>query len=301
MKLDFDAIIVGAGVSGMSAAIYLKRAGISFLLLEQNYTGGQLNKAKKIENYPGIIEIDGPTLSMNMVEQLNNLNIDVTYEKVLDIIDKKDYKIVKTSNKEYTAKAVLLATGRIPRELCLENEKTLVGRGISWCASCDGLLYKNKIVAVVGGGNTAIDDALYLSNICNKVYIIHRSNNFRAEKTSLEKAKDKSNIEFLENRIITKLNLKEDKLDSIVLDNNLVLKVDGLFEAIGSIPNIDYLKSLDIDIDSDYIIVDDKMQTSIEGIYASGDSIKKDLYQVVTASSEGAIAANAIIKYLNCK
>lgn len=301
MKLDFDAIIVGAGVSGMSAAIYLKRAGISFLLLEQNYPGGQLNRANKIENYPGIIEIDGPTLSMNMVEQLNNLNIDVTYEKVLDIIDKKDYKIVKTSNKEYTAKAVLLATGRIPRELSLENEKSLVGRGISWCASCDGLLYKNKIVAVVGGGNTAIDDALYLSNICNKVYIIHRSNNFRAEKTSLEKAKDKSNIEFLENRIITKLNLKADKLDSIVLDNDLVLKVDGLFEAIGSIPNIDYLKSLDIDIDNDYIIVDDKMQTSIEGIYASGDSIKKDLYQVVTASSEGAIAANAIIKYLNCK
>ena len=301
MKLDFDAIIVGAGVSGMSAAIYLKRAGISFLLLEQNYPGGQLNRANKIDNYPGIIEIDGPTLSMNMVEQLNNLQIDVTYEKVLDIIDKKDYKIVKTNNKEYTAKAVLLATGRIPRELSLENEKSLVGRGISWCASCDGLLYKNKIVAVVGGGNTAIDDALYLSNICNKVYIIHRSNNFRAEKTSLEKAKDKSNIEFLENRIITKLNLKEDKLDSIVLDNDLVLKVDGLFEAIGSIPNIDYLKSLDIDIDNDYIIVDDKMQTSIEGIYASGDSIKKDLYQVVTASSEGAIAANAIIKYLNCK
>lgn len=301
MKLDFDAIIVGAGVSGMSAAIYLKRAGISFLLLEQNYPGGQLNRANKIENYPGIIEIDGPTLSMNMVEQLNNLQIDVTYEKVLDIIDKKDYKIVKTNNKEYTAKAVLLATGRISRELSLENEKSLVGRGISWCASCDGLLYKNKIVAVVGGGNTAIDDALYLSNICNKVYIIHRSNNFRAEKTSLEKAKDKSNIEFLENRIITKLNLREDKLDSIVLDNDLVLKVDGLFEAIGSIPNIDYLKSLDIDIDNDYIIVDDKMQTSIEGIYASGDSIKKDLYQVVTASSEGAIAANAIIKYLNCK
>ena len=301
MKLDFDSIIVGAGVSGMSAAIYLKRAGISFLLLEQNYPGGQLNRANKIENYPGIIEIDGPTLSMNMVEQLNNLQIDVTYEKVLDIIDKKDYKIVKTNNKEYTAKAVLLATGRISRELSLENEKSLVGRGISWCASCDGLLYKNKIVAVVGGGNTAIDDALYLSNICNKVYIIHRSNNFRAEKTSLEKAKDKSNIEFLENRIITKLNLREDKLDSIVLDNDLVLKVDGLFEAIGSIPNIDYLKSLDIDIDNDYIIVDDKMQTSIEGIYASGDSIKKDLYQVVTASSEGAIAANAIIKYLNCK
>lgn len=301
MKLNFDAIIVGAGVSGMSAAIYLKRAGISFLLLEHNYPGGQLNRANKIENYPGIIEIDGPTLSMNMVEQLNNLKIDVTYEKVLDIIDKKDYKIVKTNNKEYTTKTVLLATGRIPRELCLENEKTLVGRGISWCASCDGLLYKNKIVAVVGGGNTAIDDALYLSNICNKVYIIHRSNNFRAEKTSLEKARAKSNIEFLENKIITKLNLNEDKLDSIVLDNDLVLKVDGLFEAIGSIPNIDYLKSLDINIDSDYIIVDDKMQTSIDGIYASGDSIKKDLYQVVTASSEGAIAANSIIKYLNCK
>lgn len=298
MKLSFDTIIIGAGVSGMSAAIYLKRAGLSLLLLEKNYPGGQLNRANKIENYPGIIEIDGPTLAFNMVEQLNKLSIDVTYENVVDIIDNGEYKVVKTNIGEYMAKTILLATGRIPRELELENEKFLVGRGISWCASCDGPLYKGKIVAVVGGGNTAINDALYLSNICKKVYVINRTNKYRAENTNLDKARKKENIEFVENRIIKELNVEEDKLAAIVLDDNTILTVDGLFEAIGSIPNIDYLKSIDIKTLNDYIIVNEKMETSVKGIYASGDAIKKDLYQVVTANSEGAIAANAIIQYL---
>lgn len=298
MKLDFESVIIGAGVSGMTAAIYLKRAGINFLILEQNYPGGQLNRANTITNYPGILSIDGPSLVMNIVNQLKELNIDIQYEKVLSIIDKKDYKIVKTTKKEYKTKTILLATGRIPNELGLENEKSFIGRGLSWCASCDGNFYKDENVAVIGGGNTAISDALYLSNIAKKVYIINRSENFRADKTLIEKAKKIDNIEFILNSNVVELIENQDKLSSIKLDTGKELLISGLFEAIGSKPSIDYLKEIDIDTENGYIIVKNDMQTSVEGIYASGDSVYKDLYQIVTATSEGAKAASSIIKYL---
>ncbi len=299
MKLDFDSIIIGAGVSGMTSAIYLKRAGINFLLLEQNYPGGQLNRADKVKNYPGIVEIDGPSLVMNMVNQLNELDININYEQVIDIEDKIEYKIVHTNKKDYTTKTVLLTTGRIPRELGLENEKSLIGKGISWCASCDGNFYKEKSVAVVGGGNTAIGDATYLSNICKKVYVINRTDHFRADAGILDKAKEKDNICFITNRIVTKLNIQDEKLSSIELDNGEIIELSGLFEAIGSIPNINYLKSISLVTDNNYIIVDKDLKTSVDGIYASGDAIKKDLYQIVTATGEGALAANSIINYLN--
>lgn len=298
MKLDFDSIIIGAGVSGMTASIYLKRAGINFLLLEQNYPGGQLNRADIVKNYPGILSIDGPSLVMNMVEQINELEINISYEKVLEINDCVDYKEVITNKNTYTTKTILLATGRVPRELGLENEKDFIGRGISWCASCDGNFYKDKDVAIVGGGNTAISDALYLSKICNKVYIIHRSDNFRADNILLESAKEKENIEFITNCNVTSLISTDDKLEGIKLNNGKTLAISGLFEAIGSVPNIDYIKDLALKNDNGYIIVDSNMKTSVEGIYASGDAIKKDLYQIVTATGEGAKAADAIIKYL---
>ena len=299
VKLDFDSIIIGAGVSGMTASIYLKRAGIKFLLLEQNYPGGQLNRADIVNNYPGILSIDGPSLVMNMVEQLNKLEIDISYEKVLEVNDLGIYKEVITNKNTYSTKTILLATGRIPRELGLENEKNFIGKGISWCASCDGNFYKDKDVAVVGGGNTAISDALYLSKICNKVYIIHRSTNFRADNILLESAKTKKNIEFITNCNVISLISTEDKLEGIKLDNGQVLEISGLFEAIGSTPNIDYIKNVELKNDKSYIIVDENMKTSINGIFAAGDAVKKELYQIVTATAEGAKAADAIVKYIS--
>lgn len=299
MKLDFDNIIIGAGVSGMTAAIYLKRAGINFLLLEQNYPGGQLNRADIIKNYPGIVSIDGPSLVMNIVSQLNDLGIDIAYEKVIEIKDNIDYKEVITNKNTYLTKTLLLATGRIPRELGLQNEKQFIGKGLSWCASCDGNFYKNKDVAVVGGGNTAISDAIYLSNICNKVYVIHRSENFRAESILLETARKKENIEFITNCNIFKIIAKDDRIGGIKLDNGLEIEISGLFEAIGSVPNIEYIKGLNINNENGYLIVDNNMETSVDGIYASGDAIKKELYQIITSSSEGSLAADSIIKYLS--
>lgn len=299
MKLDFDSIIIGAGVSGMTASIYMKRAGINFLLLEQNYPGGQLNRADIVTNYPGVTSIDGPSLVMTMVEQLNELDIKPNYEKVIEIKDYETYKEVITDKNVYKTKTILLATGRVPRELGLENEKSFIGKGISWCANCDGNFYKGKDVAVVGGGNTAISDALYLSNICNKVYVIHRSSNFRADKILLEKAKEKNNIEFITNANVVSLISNSDNLEGVKLDNGRELSISGLFEAIGSIPNIEYLKVLNLENDNGYIVVDKTMKTSVDGIYASGDAIKKDLYQIVTATGEGATAANTIINYLS--
>lgn len=298
MTYVFDSIIIGAGVSGMTAAIYLKRAGTIFLILEQNYPGGQLNRADVVKNYPGVMPIDGPSLVMNMVNQLNDLEVKIDYEKVLEIKDYGSYKEVITNKSTYQTKTILLASGRVPKELELENEKSFIGKGISWCASCDGSFYKGKDVAVVGGGNTAISDALYLSNICNKVYIINRSENFRADNILLESARKQKNIEFVLNCNVVELLSEEDKLVGVKLDNGEEFKVSGLFEAIGSKPSIDYLKNLPLENKDGYIVVDEDMQTSIEGIYASGDSVKKNLYQIVTATGEGATAANSIITYL---
>lgn len=292
MKSTIDCVIIGSGVAGMTAAIYLKRAGLNIVLLEKSAPGGQINMTANIENYPGYEKIDGPTLAMNMFNQVRALGVTYKYGTVLKVTDFNDYKIVKTDLEEIKTSCVLIASGRRPKELGLDGEKQLVGRGISWCALCDGSLYKNSEVSVVGGGNSALEEAMYLANICSKVYLIHRRDSFRAEKHIQEKLKKYENIEILYNSKVTKLNAKDDKLESIEV-NGSKLEVKALFIYIGYEPDTDYI---DVKKDSNYIIVNELYQTSTKGIYAAGDVVSKNVYQISTSVGDAANAANNIIK-----
>lgn len=292
MNQHFDCIIIGAGISGCTAAIYLKRAGLNILMLEKKAIGGQIINTSEIENYPTITSTDGFTFSENLKKQIENLNIEIKYEEVLDI--KNDtIKEVITKNNIYLTKNIIIATGRTPRKLELDNENTLLGKGISYCATCDGFFYKNKDVAILGGGNSALEAAIYLSKICNSITIINRSEKLRADYELINEVKKLKNIQIIYNEQIKELKENNGYLDGIVL-NDRTLKVDGLFVYIGLIPTLPFIKNVNLNLDNGYIVVDDKMKTNIDGIYACGDIIKKDLYQIITAASEGAIAASNI-------
>ena len=288
VKSSFDCIIIGAGIAGLTAAIYLKRAGKNVVIIEKSMPGGQILKTNSIKNYPGFLEIDGFGLIRRVLDQTDNLNIKIIKEEVLEINNLE----VKTNKNTYQTKNIILATGRKPRILGLENEEELIGKGISFCASCDRNLYKNENVAVVGGGNTAFEDAIYLSNICKNVTLIHRNNNYRAEEYLIEELKQKANVTFAPNEKVEKLNTKDGFLESIETNNN-TYKIKGLFVAIGQVPSIIKIDSLNQE--NGYIIVNEKMETNIKGIYACGDCIKKDVYQLTTAAAEGTIASFSII------
>lgn len=292
MSNSTNTVIIGAGIAGVTAAIYLKNAGIPFLLIEKGVIGGQINRSSRIENYPGISSIDGPSLAFNLYEQLKHLDIEIKYDEVKKVEIKEDKKYVYLTEEKIECQNIIVATGRKPRQLGLENEEQFIGQGISFCALCDGHFFKEKEVAVVGGGDSALEEALYLANICKKVYLIHRNNNFRAKNTFLEKARNNQNIIIKENVNIVKLN-GDKSLSSIELDNGEKLNVNGLFIYIGNVPDVSFIS---LNNENGYIIVDKNMETNIKGIYACGDVISKKTYQLTTAIGEGAITANSIIK-----
>ncbi len=299
MNQTYDCVVIGAGVAGMTAAIYLKRANVNVLLLESSVPGGQINRSAKVENYPGFLEIDGPTLAMKIYEQIQNLKIEYRYGEVIDIINQENEKIVKTDKEELQCKGVIIATGRVPKELGLEQETELVGHGISWCAICDGPFFKGKDVCVVGGGNSAFEESLYLSEICNHVTIINRSEKLRADSILVEEVKTKENIQILYNSVVNTINEKDGYLSSILIEqegNIKEIECDGLFIYIGSKPNTHFARNLNVKMQDDYMIVDSNMRTNIKGIYACGDVIYKDVYQISTAIGEGAIAAMSFKK-----
>lgn len=295
-NVNYDVIIIGAGPGGMSAAIYLKRAGISPLVLEKETPGGTLNKTHKIENYPGYVDKEGTTLAFRMYSQIEELGIELKVEDVQNIVIEKDgYKII-TNNGEYYSKYILIATGKIPRKLDAKNTEKFEGKGISYCAICDGALYKNKTVAVIGGGNSAMEAASYMSDIASKVYLINRSSSLRADKKEQEDVVKKNNVNVIYDSKVEEILEQEDKLIGIKLDNGNVLDVEGVFVCIGQETSTGYYQNLNLKTDNQGIIVDNDMKTSADNIYACGDAISKCLYQVVTATSEGAIAATSIIK-----
>ena len=294
MQTSFDCVVIGAGIAGVTAAIYLKRAGRNVLLIEKNSIGGQIVGITKIENYPAINSIDGASFSMKLYEQIKELEIDFKYAEVTDIKDLGEYKEVITTKETITTKNIILAVGRIPRKLLLNKEEKLIGNGISYCAICDGNLYKGKEVAVVGGGNSAAESALYLANICPKVTMINRSDKLRADEILVEEIESKENITVLHNSKVTELIELDNKLDGVIINETETLNVTGLFTNIGLDPDAKFLNNLGLELDNKYIIVDNNMRTNVKGVYACGDIIKKGLYQIVTAAGEGAIAATNI-------
>lgn len=289
MTSDFDCIIIGAGIAGLTAAIYLKRAGKNIIIIEKSMPGGQILKTNSIKNYPGFLEIDGFSFIRKILDQIENLEIEIKKEEVKEISSNLE---VITNKNTYKASNIIIATGRKPRILGIENEEKLIGKGLSFCASCDGNLFKGEKVAVVGGGNSAFIDALYLSNICKNVILIHRKNNYRAEEYLIKELEKRPNVTFVKEKVIKKLNSKDGYLESIETDKQKYI-VKGLFVAIGQVPSI--IKTNNLENELGYIKVNNKMETNIKGIYACGDCIKKDVYQLTTAASEGTIAAYSII------
>jgi thioredoxin reductase (NADPH) len=297
--MKYDLIIIGMGISGISAAIYAKNSGLNVLMLEKETPGGLTNKINEINNYPGYSSISGPELSYQLFETINKLNILYKIEEVVEISIENNIKKIKTNKNIYESEYVIIASGRKNRRLGLDNEEKLLGHGISTCAICDASLYKDKEIAIVGGGDSAIIEALYLADIVKKIYLIHRRDTFSAEKTLVEKLKLKNNIEYLYNSRITKLNINNDKLESIEINNKEILKISGLFTYIGFVPNIKFIENLNITDNEGYIKVNENYETTIKGIYAIGDCIKKNVYQLITAASDGAIAALEVYKNRN--
>lgn len=292
---QFYIIIIGAGTAGMTAGIYAARANKKTLILEGKNYGGQIINTPDIENFPALNHISGIEYATNLYNQVKELGVTYKREEVQNITEDR---VVTTNKNQYQAKAVIIATGTQNRKLGLEGEDNLVGRGISYCATCDGRFYKGKNVAVIGGGNTAIEDAIYLSDLADKVYLIHRREGFRADQKAIEILKSKENVEFILNNKPHKL-IAENKLTGLEIINNeneiTMIDVSGIFIAIGQIPNTEIFKDF-IDLnESGYIKSKDGVHTNIDKIYVAGDVREKELRQLITAASDGAIAANTAI------
>lgn len=302
MVKQYDIVIVGAGTAGLSAAIYAVRAGKSVIVLEATTHGGQIVNTPEVENYPGIKKISGFEFANNLYKQVKSLGAEVIYEKVIGIEVNGEEKIVHTTKEDYQAKAVILATGAKNRPLGLEHEKEWIGAGISYCAICDGMFYRGKDVAVAGGGNTALENAIFLTNYCRKVYLIHRRDAFRGEEKLLQTLKEKPNVEFVLNANITRL-IGEDGVDGVeVEDKNThekrVIDVMGLFVAIGQMPeNSEFINVVDLD-KGGYIEAKEDCKTKTKGIFTAGDCRTKKVRQLATAASDGAIAALAACEYI---
>lgn len=297
----YDIIIIGSGPAGMTASIYARRALKKVLVLEAVSYGGQIINTLDIENYPVEAHISGFDFSTKLYNQAVDLGAEFIFEKCIKIDKNNSSFDVFTSNSKYQCKSLIIATGSVNRKLGLEREDFFVGKGLSYCATCDGAFYKKKDVAVVGGGNTALEDALYLSNICNKVYLIHRRNEFRGDNSVVDKIKGKTNIDIIYNSNVTKV-IGDERLSSIEVSNTdgsiKEIFVSGLFVAIGKIPENEIFKDL-IKIDENgYILAGEDCHTNIDGIFVAGDNRTKLLRQLVTATSDGAIAATEAIHYL---
>lgn len=299
----FDVIVIGSGPAGLTAGIYSTRAGLKTLLLEKSTIGGQVSKTSLIENYPGFPEgIDGVKLIENMMEQAKKFGVEIAIEEVQNITVNEKEKIIKTQKQEYQTKAVIIASGSKFKELGVPGELKLIGKGVSYCAVCDGPLFRNRVVGVVGGGDSALSEAIYLSKLAQKVYLIHRRDQFRAARSIQDKVSAIKNIEVILNTVVKEIKGKT-KIEAITILNKKSnqesrLELNGLFIYVGAIPNTDFIKSI-IKLDEEgYIITSENLETNIPGIFAAGDVRKKTLRQISTSVGDGALAAIMAERYL---
>jgi len=301
--MRYDLIVVGAGPAGMTAALYGARAGKSVLLLEALSAGGQILDSQRIENYPALPDADGYTFAQGLYDQVIAQGVRVEYATVQGLEKRTDGIAVFAGETEYLAISVILATGLKHRRLEVEGEEALIGKGISFCATCDGMFFRGREVAVIGGGNTAVQDALVLSDVCSRVYLIHRREALRAERGLAERMMKKSNIEFLGNTVVRGIR-GEQRLSSLLLFDTVTgeereLIVSGMFEAIGQIPqNGAFAASVALDEDG-YFITNEAMETSMEGVFAAGDACRKRVRQLTTAVADGTVAALSAAAYVD--
>lgn len=303
----YDVIIIGSGPAGLSAAIYAKRAELSFIVIEKAaVSGGQIINTYEVDNYPGIPGIGGFDLGMKFREHADKLGAEFINGEVSDFLIDGDNKVVVLEDgSKYTAKSVIIATGGSPRHLNVPGEAELSGMGVSYCATCDGAFFKNKTVAVVGGGDVAVEDAIFLARLCKHVYVIHRRDEFRASKSISSKLLQMDNVTVLWDSVVEKIN-GSDKVESINVVNSKTkeqktLEVSGVFIAVGYIPNSQiYSKVVKVD-EAGYIIAGESCETSVPGVFAAGDVRTKELRQIITAAADGANAITAVEKYLNSR
>ncbi|NRS52107.1 thioredoxin-disulfide reductase [Brevibacillus sp. HB2.2] len=298
----YDVIIAGAGPAGMTAAVYTSRANMSTLMLERGIPGGQMANTEDIENYPGFTSILGPDLSTKMFEHAQQFGAEYAYGEIKEIRDEEPYKRVITGDKEYLTKSVIVATGAEHRLLGVQGEKELSGRGVSYCAVCDGAFFRNKELVVVGGGDSAVEEAVFLTRFASKVTIVHRRDQFRAQKILQKRAFDNEKIEVIWDTELKEIR-GEGKVQAVLLQNAKTgeqreYPADGVFIYVGMDPLTASVRPLGITNDAGYVLTDEKMNTKVKGVFAAGDVREKMLRQVVTATGDGSIAAQSAQHYV---
>ena len=299
----YDVVIIGAGPAGMTAAVYTSRGNLSTLMIERGIPGGQMANTEEVENYPGFEHILGPELSTKMFDHAKKFGAEYAYGDVQEIIDGEAFKTIKAGGKEYKARTIILTTGAEYKKMGIPGETELGGRGVSYCAVCDGAFFRNKELVVVGGGDSAVEEGVYLTRFASKVTIVHRREELRAQKILQDRAFANEKIDFIWNHTVKSINDENGKVGSVTLastvdDSEQEFKANGVFIYIGMLPLTKPFANLGILNENGYILTNEQMETKIPGIFAAGDVREKTLRQIVTATGDGSIAAQAAQHYI---
>ncbi len=299
----YDVLIIGAGPAGMTAAVYTSRANLSTLMLERGVPGGQMANTEEVENYPGYEQILGPELSTKMFDHAKKFGAEYAYGDVKQVVDHGDHKVIVAGSKQYKARSIIIAAGAQFKKIGVPGEKELGGRGVSYCAVCDGAFFKNKELVVVGGGDSAVEEGVYLTRFASKVTIVHRRDQLRAQPILQDRAFANEKIDFIWNHTVKEIKEENGKVGSVILKSTVdgeeqEFKTDGVFVYIGMVPLTEPFKDLGITNEQGYIETNELMETRVPGIFAAGDIREKSLRQIVTATGDGSIAAQNAQHYV---